>query len=37
MVFRRALNLKDNLIRAKLQRSMTEGVSGCFKCGTVLW
>ena len=35
VVFRRASNLKDNLVRAKLPRSQTEGVSGCFKCGKV--
>ena len=35
VVFRRAPNLKDNLVRAKLPRSQTEGVRGCFKCGTV--
>ena len=34
-VFRRALNLKDNLVRAKLPRSQTEGDRGCFKCGNV--
>ena len=35
VVFRRAPNLKDNLVRAKLPRSQTEGVRGCFKCGKV--
>ena len=35
MVFRRALDLKDNLVRAKLPRIQTEGVRGCVKCGTV--
>ena len=33
MVFRRAPNLKDNLVRAKLPRIWTEGVRGCFRCG----
>ena len=35
VVFRRAPNRKDNLVRAKLPRSQTEGVRGCFKCGLV--
>ena len=34
-VFRRAPNLKDNLVRAKLPRIQTERVRGCLKCGTV--
>ena len=36
MVFRRAPSLKDNLVRAKLPRSQTEGVRGCCKFGKVL-
>ena len=34
VVFRRAANLKDNLVRAKLpdRRNTTEGVRGFFKC-----
>ena len=35
VIFRRVPNLKDNLVRAKLPRSQTEGVRGCFKCGKV--
>ena len=35
VIFRRAPNLKDNLVRAKLPRSQTEGVRGCFKCDKV--
>ena len=35
VVFRRAPNLKDTLVRAKLPRSQTERVRGCFKCGEV--
>ena len=34
VVFRRAPNLKDTLVRAKLPRSQT-GVTSCFKCGKV--
>ena len=33
VVFRRAPNLKDNLVRAKLPKIRTEGVRGCFRCG----
>ena len=33
VVFRRALNMKDNLVRAKFPRIRTEGVRGCFRCG----
>ena len=33
VVFRRAPNSKDTLVRAKLPRIQTEGVRGCFKCG----
>ena len=35
VVFRRAPNLKDNSVRAKLPRSQTEGVTGCFKYGKI--
>ena len=33
MIFRRAPNLKYNLVRAKLPSIQTEGVRGYFKCG----
>ena len=33
MVFRRAPNLKYDLVRAKLPRIRTEGVRGCSRCG----
>ena len=33
VVFRRAPNLKDNLVRAKFPRIRTEGVRGCFRSG----
>ena len=36
VVFRRAPNLKDNLVRAKLPMIRTEGVKGCFRCGKAL-
>ena len=32
-VFRRASSLKDSLVRAKLPKSQTGSVKGCFKCG----
>ena len=35
VVFRRAPNLKDNLVRAKLPRIQAERVRGYFKCGKV--
>ena len=33
VVFRRAPNLKDSLVRAKLPMSQTRITKGCFKCG----
>ena len=33
MVFRRAPNLKDSFVRAKLPKIQTEVAKGCFKCG----
>ena len=35
VVFRRAPNCKDTLVRAKLPRSQIEGVRNCFKCAEV--
>ena len=35
VVFRRAPNRKDTLVRAKLPRSQIEGVRNCFKCAEV--
>ena len=35
VVFRRAPNLKDNLVRDNLPRSQTERVKDCFECGKV--
>ena len=35
MVFRRAPNVRDNLVRARLPRIQTEGVRDCFMCGKV--
>ena len=33
MPFKRAPNLKDSLIRAKLPKIKTEEIKGCFRCG----
>ena len=33
MAFRRAPNLKDSLVRAKLPKLQTEGIKGCLRCG----
>ena len=35
VVFRRAPNLQDKLVRVKLKRNQTEGDRGWFKCGKV--
>ena len=37
VVFRRAPNLKDNLVRAKHPRIQTEGVRVCLRCGKARW
>ena len=33
VAFRRAPNLKDSLVRAKLPKLQIEGIKGCFRCG----